>query len=123
LKSETSLKNKFKESKEYIGKPAIFVFANNHRMDLNAFGEKRIVKETTIDKRNIDLSNVYYLKATLSMDIFEDEVDLYNIGVPSEDEVYMFALDTIQPSIMNDYPDNYKFIGVELEASSSRKIV
>jgi hypothetical protein len=120
LKSKRSLKNKLDESKRYVGSPAITIFINNQRMDLAAYGEKRIVNEMTTFNRGIDIKNVYWHKALISADILEDETLLFNIGVPTEDPVYKFELEGTYPSIMTSYPYNYKFTGIEFQANNKR---
>jgi hypothetical protein len=43
-------------------------------MDLSEYGEKRIVNETIIQKRLIDLQNVNYSLNLVAESILEDEV-------------------------------------------------
>jgi hypothetical protein len=70
------------------------------------------------------MKNVYWSKMTLASDILEDETHLFNLGVPTEDPVYNFEIEgNNYPSIMTDYPYNFKFTGIELQASPKRKVV
>ena len=50
--------------------------------------------------------------------MLEDETHLVNFGIPSEKLLYPFSLGTFKPSMMADYPTNYKFTGIDLYASN-----
>jgi len=51
-----------------------------------------------------------------------DEAELVNFGFEKETPVTQFYVKEFRPSLMADYPFNYKFTSVEFGASPTRKI-
>jgi hypothetical protein len=67
-------------------------------MDLAAYGDKKIVDEMVSFSRAIDMVSVHWHKVLISTDELHDETELFNIGVPTVDQVNRFEIEDSYPS-------------------------
>jgi hypothetical protein len=55
-------------------------------------------------------------------DVLGDESDLINLGFDTNSFALSYNILDVAPSLMADYPLNYKFFGVEISSSPTRKV-
>jgi hypothetical protein len=72
--------------------------------------------------KQFDKNDPNWLSTKIQSDMLADEAELVNFGFEKETIVSTFKTFGFQPSLMVDYPYNYKFTSVEIGARPTRKV-
>jgi hypothetical protein len=72
--------------------------------------------------RQFDKNDPNWLSSKIQSDLLADEAELINFGFEKETLVNTFGVYEFRPSLMADYPFNYKFTSVEIGARPTRKV-
>ena len=120
LKDPASLKAKFEESKSYLGRPSIQIVSNTQRFDLEKFGNETIINESNVIVRQFSLEDPNWLQTFITSHKLKDETELFNFGFESIRKMYTFDVDIFKPSLMANYPNDYKFTSAQINASDKQ---
>ena len=112
LKDPLSLANKLKADIEYLQTPDFTVVYNHERVNIKKFGKDTIKKESSSTNYMFDPKVPSWLHSKISVNLFEDESKLMNIGLTDDTTYLEWAIESSYPSSWKQYPERYKFSSI-----------
>jgi hypothetical protein len=113
------MKDRLEETKKYLNYPSLYILSNNERFDFKEYDyDKIVIPESFITSRQIDLLQPHYESKFKSTNELSDESEYINLGFNEKHyKARTHVEGPYQPSLMRDFPYNYKIVGSGLFAN------
>lgn len=109
---------KLEATKKWIGVPDYTMVFNNMRIDLGAFDDESIKKESRVMNRQFDINFPNWIHGQLYSDLLEDTTTILDTGTVSRPFKHLNTVG-MYSSAWTDYPKKYKFISYQLNVFDS----